>query len=149
PLEQIDKATVGRLGLEWSLDLPGEMSLEATPLAIDGALYFTGSSSDVYVVDVRSGKVRWKYDPEIWKRRPEHLKVLWGVNRGVAYSRGKVFVGTHDGRVVALNAGTGAVLWSVTAMARDSLQASSGAPRIAGGSVVIGNSGGDFNSRGY
>jgi quinohemoprotein ethanol dehydrogenase len=135
--------------LEWSLDLPGEMSLEATPLAIDGALYFTGSSSDVYVVDIRSGKVRWKYDPEIWKRRPEHLKVLWGVNRGVAYSRGKVFVGTHDGRVVALNAGTGAVLWSVTAMARDSLQASSGAPRIAGGSVVIGNSGGDFNSRGY
>jgi quinohemoprotein ethanol dehydrogenase len=148
-LDQINRQTVARLGLAWSLNLPGEMSLEATPLAIDGTLYFTGSSSTVYAVDALSGTVRWKYDPEVWRHRPEHLKVLWGVNRGVAYENGKVFVGTHDGRVVALDSRTGAVLWSVAAMADEALQANSGAPRLAAGKVVIGNSGGDFNTRGY
>ena len=80
-LDQINARTVGRLGLAWSLDLPGEVSLEATPLAIDGRLYFSGSSSDVYAVDARSGRVLWKYDPQVWRYRPEHLKLIWGINR--------------------------------------------------------------------
>ena len=75
-LDQVNRRTISRLGLTWSLDLPGEVSLEATPLAIDGVLYFTGSSSDVYAVEARTGRVLWKYDPQIWNYRPESLKLL-------------------------------------------------------------------------
>jgi quinohemoprotein ethanol dehydrogenase len=149
PLDQINKDTIGKLGLAWSLDLPGEVSLEATPLAIDGALYFTGSFSDVYAVDARTGHLRWKYDPQCWKYRPAHMKLLWGVNRGVAYSHGKVFVGTLDGRLIALDAATGALLWSVKTVADSSVQTISGAPWAVKGKVLIGNGGADFGARGY
>ena len=148
-LDQINSETIGRLGLAWSLDLEGEVSLEATPLAIDGKLYFTGSSSDVYAVDALSGHLLWKYDPEVWRYRPEHLKLIWGINRGVAYSHGKVFVGTQDGRLIALNAATGAVLWSVKTVADDSLLTITGAPWTIKGKVLIGNGGADFGARGY
>jgi quinohemoprotein ethanol dehydrogenase len=148
-LDQINPETIGRLGLAWSLDLEGEVSLEATPLAIDGKLYFTGSSSDVYAVDALNGHLLWKYDPEVWRYRPEHLKLIWGINRGVAYSHGKVFVGTQDGRLIALNAATGAVLWSVKTVADDSLLTITGAPWTIKGKVLIGNGGADFGARGY
>jgi quinohemoprotein ethanol dehydrogenase len=71
-LDQISKATVGRLGLAWSMDLP-EISLEATPLAVGGVLYFTGSQSTVYAVDGTSGETLWKYDPQSWKLYPQKL----------------------------------------------------------------------------
>ena len=148
-LDQVNRRTISRLGLAWSLDLPGEVSLEATPLAIDGVLYFTGSSSDVYAVEARTGRVLWKYDPQIWKYRPESLKLLWGINRGVAYSNGKVFVGTHDGRLVALEARSGRVLWITQTVAAQSLQTISGAPWVVKGKVLIGNGGADFAARGY
>ncbi|HEY1588362.1 MAG TPA: PQQ-dependent dehydrogenase, methanol/ethanol family, partial [Rhodanobacter sp.] len=148
-LDQISTANIGRLGLVWSLDLPGEVSLEATPLAIGGTLYFTGSSSDVYAVDARSGRLLWKFDPQVWKYRPEHLKLIWGINRGVAYSHGRVFVGTQDGRLIALDAGNGKLLWSVKTLAEHSLQTISGAPWAIKGKVLIGNGGADFGARGY
>jgi quinohemoprotein ethanol dehydrogenase len=148
-LAQINAQTVGRLGLAWSLDLPGEVSLEATPLAIDGRLYFTGSSSDVFAVDALSGRVLWKYDPQVWRYRPEHLKLIWGINRGVAYSNGRVFAGTQDGRLIALAAGSGKLLWSVKTVADKSLQTISGAPWVIKGKVLIGNGGADFGERGY
>jgi quinohemoprotein ethanol dehydrogenase len=148
-LDQINRGTLGRLSLAWSLDLPGEVSLEATPLAIGGTLYFTGSASDVYAVDARSGRVLWKFDPQPWKYRPEHLKLIWGINRGVAYSHGRIFVGTQDGRLIALDAHSGRLLWSVSTLADDSLQTISGAPWAIKGKVLIGNGGADFGARGY
>ncbi len=148
-LNQISKVTIKRLGLAWSLDLPGEVSLEATPLAIDGTLYFSGSFSDVYAVEAGTGRLLWKYDPQTWKYRPSHMKLLWGVNRGVAYSHGKVFVGTLDGRLIALDAGSGAVVWSVKTVEDGSVQTISGAPWVVKGKVLIGNGGADFSARGY
>src|SRR5580700_3601420 len=59
-LDQITRANVAKLGLKWSMDLPGEISLEATPLAVKGVLYFTGSYAAVYAVDAVSGKLLWK-----------------------------------------------------------------------------------------
>ncbi len=149
PLDQINTASIGRLGLTWSLDLPGEVSLEATPLAIQGTLYFSGSASDVYAVDARSGRLLWKFDPQVWKYRPEHLKLIWGINRGVAYSSGRVFVGTQDGRLIALDAHSGRPLWSVQTVAEHSLQTITGAPWAIKGKVLIGNGGADFGARGY
>jgi len=148
-LAQINRGNVSHLGLVWSLDLPGEVALEAVPLAIDGVLYFSGSASDVYAVDAGSGRVLWKYDPEIWRYRPESLKLLWGINRGVAYSHGRVFEGTHDGRLIALDAHTGRLLWSVQTVPQDSLYTISGAPWVVKDQVLIGNGGADFGARGY
>lgn len=81
PLQAINTANVARLGLAWSLDLPGEASLEATPLAVNGVLYFTGSYAAVYAVDTASGKLLWKYDPQTWKVAPAKMMFMFGVNR--------------------------------------------------------------------
>jgi quinohemoprotein ethanol dehydrogenase len=148
-LAQITGDNIGRLGLAWSLDLPGEVSLEATPLAIDGTLYFTGSTSKVYAVDAASGRILWTFDPEIYKYRPQSLKLLWGINRGVAYAKGRVFSGTLDGRLLALDAATGKLLWSTKTIADDSMANISGAPWVVEDKVLIGFGGADFGERGY
>src|SRR5579871_1180373 len=69
-LDAITPKNIGRLGLSWSLDLPGETALAGTPLAVDGVLYFTGDYAVIYAVDAASGKLLWKYDPELWKDNP-------------------------------------------------------------------------------
>ena len=146
-LGSINTANAGRLGLAWSLDLPGEVALEATPLAVDGMLYFPGGRSKVYAVDGASGKLRWTYDPQGWKVNPD--KYNFGVNRGVAYDDGRVFVATNDGRLIALNAADGKELWSVKALPEKSLHTMSGAPRTFRGKVIIGNGGADVGQRGF
>jgi quinohemoprotein ethanol dehydrogenase len=149
PLAQIDRGNIGRIGLEWFLDLPGEVSLEATPLAVDGVLYFTGSQNVVYAVEARTGKLLWKHDPEVWSARPDSMRIGMGVNRGAAYADGRVFAGTKDGRLLALDAMTGKLLWSVVTVPTDKPYSITGAPRTFDGKVIIGNGGGDFGLRGY
>jgi quinohemoprotein ethanol dehydrogenase len=148
-LDQIDTGSVGRLGPAWFLDLPDERTLAATPLAIDGVLYFTGSYAAVYAVDGVSGRLLWKYDPEVWKHTPQKLRFALPVNRGVAYANGRIFVGTLDGRLIALNAKTGNLLWSVETATAQSFQTITGAPRVFNAKVIIGNGGADFSARGY
>ena len=148
-LEAIDKDSVDRLGLAWSLDLDGEVTLEATPLAVDGTLYFTGSTSTVYAVDAASGELKWRYDPEVYKHFPDNQRLIFPVNRGAAWWNGKVYVGTIDGRLIALDGKTGRLVWSVETVAEDSKQTITGAPRAYNGKIVIGNGGGDWGARGY
>ena len=149
PLDSISKSNVGKLGLAWSLDLPGEASLEATPLEVDGVLYFTGSYAAVYAVEVASGKLLWKYDPQTWKYKPHKMHFSFGVNRGAAYADGRVFVGALDGRLIALDAKTGKELWTVDTVPPTSLNIVTGAPRTFNGKVIIGNGGADFGARGF
>src|SRR4051812_6399156 len=74
PLKQIDEKSVGKLGLAWSMDLPvSARTLEATPLAVNGVLYFTTSLSVVYAVDAVDGHVLWHYDPEAWRHNARAL----------------------------------------------------------------------------
>jgi quinohemoprotein ethanol dehydrogenase len=148
PLRQIDTANVGRLGLAWFLDLPDERMLEATPLAIDGVLYFTGSHAAVYAVDAVSGRLMWRYDPEFLKRQPQKLHYTMPANRGVAYAQGRLFVGTIDGRLIALDAKSGKPLWSVETTTSEP-QTVTGAPRVFNGKVIVGQGGADFGARGY
>lgn len=149
-LTTINTGTIGKLGLQWAMDLPGEVSLEATPLAVDGVLYFTGSMADVYAVDALSGKLLWKYDPQTWKFAPGKMNLMiYPVNRGVAYAAGKIFVAALDGRLIALDAKTGAVSWSVETIARNSRYVSTGAPRTFKDMVIIGSGGADAGARGY
>ena len=148
-LAQVTTANVNGLGLEWSLELPGEVSLEATPLAVNGVLYFTGSYGTVYAVDGASGRRLWSHDPEIWKHNPAKMRLGFAVNRGVAYAGGRIFSATFDGRLLALDAANGRLLWSVETTAADSLEFISGAPRTFNDKVIIGNAGADFGARGY
>jgi quinohemoprotein ethanol dehydrogenase len=148
PLAQIDKADVGRLGLAWSLDLPGEQMLEATPIEVGGVLYFTGSYAKVYAVDAVSGKRLWTYDPEVWKHAPTRMRYALPANRGVAYAKGRIFVGALDGRLIALDARTGRPEWSVETTLLPA-QTVTGAPRVFKDKVIIGNGGADFGARGY
>jgi quinohemoprotein ethanol dehydrogenase len=146
-LIEIDTDTVGRLGLAWSLDLPDEVTLESTPLAIDGVLYFSGGYAEVYAVQATTGKLLWKFDPQTWKRRPD--KFHFGANRGIAYEEGRIFTVEMDGRVVALDAENGNVLWQSDSIPQGMLNNSAGAPRTMNGKVIIGNGGADFGARGF
>lgn len=148
-LDRINAANVGRLGLAWYRDLPGEISLEATPVAVAGVLYFTGSYGTVYAVDGVGGKLLWRFDPQTWKYDPAKLHYMLGVNRGVAYADGRVFSAALDGRLFALEARTGKLLWSVQTVDPKSVQDITGAPCAFDGKVIIGNTGADYGARGY
>lgn len=149
PLTQINENSISKLGLAWSLDLDGEHSLEATPLAIDGVLYFSGQAAAVYAVDALKGTLLWKYDPESGQKDPTRLRYALPVNRGVSYANGKIFVGSIDGHLIALDAKTGAVKWDMLTIDKTSKRTITGAPRTYGNKVLIGNGGGDYGERGY
>ena len=148
PLNQVNDSSVKRLGLAWSVDMQTLHGLEATPLVKGGVMYLTGTWSVVYAFDARTGAERWRYDP---KSPKDHDKFMCCgvVNRGVALYRGRVYVGTMDGRLVALDERTGEPLWSVQTTPRDSAYSITGAPRIAGGKVIIGNAGSEYAVRGF
>ena len=129
-LDSINSTNVARLGLAWSLDLPGEASLEATPLA-----------SAVYAVDGKTGKLPWKHDPEVWKQDTDKMRLSFAVNRGVAHADGRIFAGTFAGRLLALDAKRGELLWSVVTTAPESNQYITGAPRVMKNKVIIDNGG--------
>lgn len=148
-LAEINSGNVGELGLAWSLDLPGEVTLEATPLAVGGVLYFTGSYASVYAVDGKTGKQLWRFDPETWKHNPGKMPFSFGANRGLAYENGKVFVASLDCRLIALDAVTGKQVWVSETTPRDSFNVCTGAPRVMNGKVILGNGGADFGARGF
>ena len=148
PLTLIDEKSVSRLGLAWTVDLQTLRGLEATSLVSDGVLFTTSAWSVVYAIDARKGTVLWRHDPQVPK---DHAKFVCCdvVNRGVALYHDKVFVGTIDGRLVALDRRTGSPVWSAQTTPKDGPYSITGAPRIAGGRVVIGNGGSEYAVRGF
>jgi len=148
PLSQISERNVSRLGLVWSRELGTTRGLEATPLVVDGVIYTTGSWSVVYAIDARTGDVRWSYDPQVPRARAR-VFCCDAVNRGVAIYRGRIYVGTLDGRLVAIDAASGARVWEVLTVDTLKPYSSTGAPRIAPGLVLIGNGGAEMGVRGY
>ena len=148
PLQQIDERNVNQLGLAWSMDFPAVRGYEATPLVKDGVMYTTGAWSVVYALDARTGALLWTYDPQVAK---DHAKFVCCdvVNRGVALYKGRVYVGALDGRLIALDAKTGTVVWAEQTTPKDGPYAITGAPRIVKGRVLIGNAGSEYAVRGY
>lgn len=148
PLDKVNDASVARLGLAWSADMNSERGQEATPIVVDGVLYVTTAWSMVKAYDAATGKPLWAYDPQV--PRATLVKACCdAVNRGVAVWGDKVFVGTLDARLVALDRTTGKVVWSVWTAPKVSDYTITGAPRIVKGRVVIGNGGAEFKARGY
>ncbi len=148
PLNQIDDKNVDRLGLVWSFETRTYRGLEATPLVVDGILYTTASWSVVFAIDARTGKEIWNWDPQV-PRSYAYRACCDVINRGVALYQGKVYTGTLDGRLAALNAKTGKVIWEVVTVDQSQPYTITGAPRVIGGKVIIGNSGAEFDVRGY
>ena len=148
-LTEIDRSNVGRLGLAWDGDLDATRGLEATPIMIDGALYVTSTWSRVFAFDAASGKQLWSYDPEVPRTISRSL-CCDVVNRGVAVWNGRVYLGTLDGRLIALDAKSGKPVWTVNTV-EDAAHpyTITGAPRVIKGRIVIGNSGADIGVRGY
>ena len=141
PIDQVNRSNVGELGLDWALSVPDAVSLNSTPLMIDGVLYFSADRAIVHAVDARSGKLIWSYDPQSWKHAPRGIGVSFNTNRGIAHSEGSIFVGTADGRLVSLDARTGRVKWATRTFGREERKAITGAPRAFDGKVFIGNGG--------
>ena len=148
PLRNINSENVKTLGLAWSLDLDTHRGQEATPLIIDGVMYSTSAWSKVQAIDAASGKLLWQYDPKV----PGETGVKAccdTVNRGVAAYNGRLYVGTLDGRLVALDAASGAEVWSVVTVDQSKSYTITGAPRVVKGKVLIGNGGAEYGVRGY
>ena len=147
-LDHINAGNVTRLRPAWHFDIASDQAIEATPLAVDGVLYTTAPISVVYAVEARTGQELWHYDPHVSAASAE--KACCGrVNRGVAVYKGKVYVAALDGRLIALDAATGKLLWEVLTVDPRRPYTSTGAPRIVEGKVVIGNAGADLGVRGY
>jgi len=148
PLTGITAANVGGLGLAWFADFDTNRGQEATPLVIDGVMYVTTAWSMVRAFDAKTGRPLWSYDPEV----PRALGVKGCcdvVNRGVAAWAGRLFLGTFDGRLIALDAVTGKPVWSVMTVDQSKPYTITMAPRVVKGRVLIGNSGNEFGVRGY
>ena len=148
PLDQISPSTVGRLRLAWSYDLDTDRGQEATPLAVDGTLFTTSAWSKVQAFDAASGRLLWQFDPRV-PGAAAAKACCDVVNRGAAYWNGHVYVGTIDGRLIALDGRTGHVLWSVQTTDPSANNTITGAPRVVKGRVVIGNGGAELGARGY
>jgi len=148
PLDKINRSNVKDLGLAWSFELATNRGVETTPIVVDGTMYVTSAWSLVYALDARTGKLLWQYDPKVDKA-VGHNACCDVVNRGVAVWKGRVYVATLDGRLVALNAKTGAVDWSVVTVDQTKPYTITMAPRIIKGKVMVGNSGSEYGVRGY
>src|SRR5690348_8240421 len=132
PLNQINEQTVSKLGLAWSREMGSTRGLEASPLVEDGVLYTTGNWSVVEAVDAKTGDVRWTYDPKVPRERAYFI-CCDVVNRGLALYRDKVYVGTLDGRLIALDKKTGNVVWTAATTDPAKPYSITSAPRIAKG----------------
>src|SRR5690606_26058639 len=144
PLARIDRNNVNTLGLAWYADFNIPRGQESTPLVIDGVIYVTTAWSNVRAYNAATGETLWEFDSEVQRE--------WGVraccdvvNRGAAAWNGKIFVGTIDGRMIAIDAATGTKVWETdTLISRDLSYSITGAPRIVKGKVIIGNGGAEY-----
>src|SRR6202789_1734841 len=148
PLKQINDKNAQKLGLAWFADLDTNRAQEATPLIVDGVMYVSTARSLVKAYDARTGKLLWAYDPQV--HRELGVKACCDVgNRVVAAWNHKIYVGAYDGRLVALDAATGKPVWSTLTVDTTKPYTITQAPRVIRGRVIIGNSGGEYGTRGY
>ena len=147
PLKQINDRNVGNLGLAWYLDYDGLMGVVSEPIVVDGVIYISAPLSKVYAVEATTGKLLWKYDPKIRLDQALNGSYSARTNGGVAVWNGKVYVGTGDCRLIAIDAATTKKIWEATVC--EPLQTGiTGAPRVAKGKILMGYNGSDDGVRG-
>ena len=148
PLDKVNKDTVSRLGVTWWASFDTDRGQEATPLVHDGILYTTTTWSKLFAYDAKTGKQLWTYDPQVPGEKGFDA-CCDVVNRGVALWGNKVYLGTLDGRLVALDAKTGKLAWTVQTTDPKLPYTITGAPRAVKGRIIIGNGGAEYPVRGY
>ncbi len=148
PLDKVNTSNVGKLGLAWNFELSTNRGVETTPIVVDGVMYVTSSWSLVYALDAKTGALKWKFDPQVPRQVGFHA-CCDVVNRGVAVWKGRVYVAALDGRLIALDAKDGHVVWSTVTVDQSKPYAITMAPRVVKGKVIIGNSGSEYGVRGY
>jgi quinohemoprotein ethanol dehydrogenase len=148
PLNGINTSNVSRLGLAWSFDIPDIVLATSEPIENDGVLYFAVGYSVVRALDAATGRLLWLYDPGVAKVAGKKLRGAWGV-RGLAYSNHRIFIGTHDGRLLCIDAKSGHLVWSTDTVAGETRYIT-GPPLAVGDKILIGNGGSDLAPlRGY
>ncbi|MDQ1387157.1 MAG: quinohemoprotein ethanol dehydrogenase, partial [Acidobacteriaceae bacterium] len=147
PLQQITEKNATGLGLAWSLDIDSGMGVVAEPLVVDGVIYVSAPLSKVYAVDAVTGKLLWEFDPKVRLDQAINGSYSARTNAGVAVWEGKVYVGTGDCRLVAIDAASAKQVWEATVC--DPHQTGiTGAPHVAKGKVLMGYNGSDDGVRG-
>lgn len=149
PLDQINRDTVGNLKVAW-IHQPGDIQhgLQATPIVLDGIVYYVGPNNNVFAVDGKSGETIWHYQPEL---DPIVRRVFYqAASRGVTVGHGMVYLGSLDGRFIALDQKTGKVVWSkqITDLENCYGCLFSSPPQLAGEILYGGTTGGDQPQRG-
>ncbi len=146
PLTQITPANVSKLAARWTVQMPGESVLETTPLVVDGIMYTSGPPGEVFALDAKSGLQIWKYERRQKVTNPYESNPF---NRGVAVLGNRVFVGTLDAALVALDARTGRVLWETQVADTMKGYTITAAPLAVKDKIIVGVAGGEFGIRGF
>ena len=147
-LDQITKANVKDLGLAWSTELGTKKGLQATPIVVDGIMFFSGPFNQVWAIDARTGEEIWHLDPQF--DHDKNIDLCCGfTNRGLGVYKGDLFMGMLDGRLISIDAATGKINWEKMTIPEGSHYSITGAPRIVKGKVIIGNGGAEIGARGY
>lgn len=155
PLNQINASNINRIGVAWSYSIPAaagnpQNRQEATPLVFNGVLYSISPWSIVYAIDAKTGKELWKSDPEVNQQVWQSRICCGVVNRGIALYEGKIIAPVVDGRLRALDAQSGKILWETRVSPENMAYTITMAPRvIKGGKAIIGVSGGEYGVRGF
>ena len=146
PLKEITTSNVSNLKEKWAIPLPGPSQLETEPLVIDGIMYTSGQPGTVLALEAKTGREIWRYARERKVRNPNEINPF---NRGVAILGNRVFVGTLDAALVAIDAKTGSALWET--QVTDSMLGYSitSAPLVIKDKVIVGVTGGEFGARGF
>lgn len=145
PLAQIKTDNVNKLGLAWYVDMDTGGGLVGNPLVADGVVYQGGPPGKIYANDVKTGKTLWTYTPEFEYAQNTSWTGFWGthVNRGLALDGDNLYIGSYC-HLLAVSRKTHKLVWSVPSCDSTQRQAITGAPRVGGGKVFIGNASGDF-----
>jgi len=146
-LAQINAGNVSGLKLAWVHHSHIPHASETNPIVVDGVMYFTTALNNVFAVDARTGQERWHYAYDYEGRTVANC--CSSNNRGVAVYGGRVFMGTLDARLVALDASTGKQLWTVQVGDNDAGYHITATPIVIGDRVITGVSGGEQGCRCY
>lgn len=146
PASQINTKNVNKLRPAFIFQTAVLESMETTPLVVDGVMYLTTSYDHVYAINATTGQEYWHYQQKLG---PVTTYCCGPNNRGLAMYQHKLFMGTLDAKLVALDAKTGQKLWETEIADPDKGYSETMAPTVADGKVLIGTNGGEYGIRGF
>ncbi|MDD9817342.1 MAG: PQQ-binding-like beta-propeller repeat protein [Gammaproteobacteria bacterium] len=146
PSSQINLETVGRLKLAWTFKTEIKESMEVSPIVVNGIMYVTTSFNHVYALNAETGKQIWHFEHEMG---PITTYCCGPNNRGVAAYGDKVYMGTLDAKILALDAKTGKLVWETQIADPELGYSETMAPTAVDGKILIGTNGGEYGIRGF